>query len=85
MSENSPQDTLDGPSAEDTTEADRATARPAPPEPFDAPKDVDERFATGYAVYDRTLGRYVGGVTKDKPSKPREAVAEGHAYKVVRV
>jgi hypothetical protein len=57
------------------------------PEPGDAPKDVAEDTASGYAVYDRTLRRYVTGVTKDKPSDKdaRAAVAEGHAYRTVRV
>lgn len=64
---------------------DRADITPGPPEPYAAPKDADESVATGYAVYDRTLGRYVTGVTVDKPGKPASAVAEGHSYKVVRV
>lgn len=57
------------------------------PELVDAPADVDDNVATGYAVYDRTLGRYVGGVSTDKPSAAaaRKLVGEGHQHKVVRV
>lgn len=57
----------------------------APAPMFEAPADADP--GSGYAVYDRTLGRYVGGVTADKPSK-RDAdklVGNGHIAAVVRV
>lgn len=54
---------------------------------FDAPDDVDEGIATGYAVYNRTLGRYVGPVVDKKPSKAdaNKRVAKGHTTAVVRV
>ncbi len=58
---------------------------PFKPEPTDAPDDAPDATATGWAVYDRTLGRFVTGVTPDKPTKPADAVSKGHAYKVVRV
>lgn len=67
------------------TEDERAAMRPGKPEPVEAPDDVDEDTATGYAVYDRTLARFVTPVTTDKPSSPAKAVAKGHSYKVVRV
>jgi len=71
-----------------TTEAPAEEAPKATPAPmFDAPKDTPEADATGYAVYDRSIGQYVTAVTKDKPSSTdaRKAVREGHSYKVVRV
>lgn len=57
------------------------------PVPVDAPKDAPEDTATGYAVYDRTIGQYVGGVTSDKPSssEARRRVAKGHVHAIVRV
>lgn len=70
--------------SENTTESSEPVSAAAP---FDAPKDHADDGATGYAVYDRTLGRYVGGVTTDKPSK-RDAdklVGDGHVAAVVRV
>lgn len=55
--------------------------------PFQAPEDVSEDIATGYAVYDRTLGRYIGPVHDKRPSKSEagKAVTEGHVAAVVRV
>lgn len=52
-----------------------------------APEDTSDELATGYAVYDRTLARYVTGVTKDKPSKSAadKAVGKGHTAAIVRV
>ena len=57
------------------------------PQLFDAPDDVAETEATGWAVYDRTLGRFVGGKLTDKPtsSAASKLVDEGHSTKVVRV
>jgi len=54
---------------------------------IEAPADVDEDRATGYAVYDTTLGQFVGGVTAKKPSATdaKAAVVKGHTHKVVRV
>lgn len=54
---------------------------------FDAPADAAEAVATGYKVYNRTLGRYVGPTTDTKPSNAdaRKAVPEGHVSAVVRV
>lgn len=76
---------------ENTAENTPPAADPVPDDQptllADAPKDADEKVATGYAVYDRTLGRYVGPVTKDKPSatEARKTAAKGHTVKVVRV
>lgn len=53
---------------------------------FDAPDDAPDSVARGYAVYDRDLGRYVTGVTADKPSSAdAKAAAKGHRYAIVRV
>lgn len=53
---------------------------------FDAPEDADDTVARGYAVYDRELGRYVTGMTTDKPSSAdARAAAKGHRYATVRV
>lgn len=51
------------------------------------PADAPESSATGYAVYDRTLGQFVGSVTRDKPSQAKadKAVRKGHTAAVVRV
>lgn len=56
-------------------------------EPVAAPKDAPEDTATGFAVYDRTLARFVGPVHTDRPSRSDadKAVAEGHVAAVVRV
>lgn len=57
-----------------------------PSELFDAPDDAADDVAKGYAVYDRTLGRFVTGVTPDKPSiSEARKSARGHTVKVVRV
>jgi hypothetical protein len=51
------------------------------------PEAVREADAIGFAVYNRTLGQFVPGVSKDKPSQ-RDAdkrVPEGHTAAVVRV
>lgn len=65
---------------------------PEAPEPttsgpaFDAPADAADDVATGYAVYDRQLGRYVTGVTKAKPSKADARKAAGdHPHAIVKV
>lgn len=55
---------------------------------FDAPADVPEERATGHAIYDRTLGQFVGEVHRGKKptdAQVKEAVAEGHVSAVVRV
>lgn len=55
---------------------------------FDAPADVPEDEATGHAVYNTTLGQFVGPVHRDgRPSatQVKELVPEGHSHKVVRV
>lgn len=74
---------------EQTPEQEPQT-EPEQPEPaamFDAPEDVSEELATGYAVYNRTLGRFVGSVSDKRPTKTdaRKAVPEGHTAAVVRV
>lgn len=52
----------------------------------DPPADVDSDTATGWAVYDRRLARFVGGVTADKPGKRAAAeLAGGRPHAVVRV
>lgn len=54
---------------------------------FDAP-EASEVAATGYAIYDRTLGQYVGPVHRDKAptaEDARSAVPKGHKAVVVRV
>lgn len=53
----------------------------------DAPADAAEGTATGYAVYNRTLGQYVAGVEAKKPSASQAAkrVPDGHTVAVVRV
>lgn len=59
-----------------------------PDAPFDAPADrSDDDGATGYAVYNRTLGRFVGPVTDKRPSAAvaKRAVPDGHVHAVVRV
>lgn len=52
-----------------------------------APKDAPEGSSTGYAVYDRTLGQFVGSVTREKPSQAKadKVVRKGHTAAVVRV
>lgn len=53
---------------------------------FDAPEDASDELARGYAVYDRELGRYVTGVTKDKPTtSDAKDAAKGHKHAIVRV
>lgn len=51
------------------------------------PEDAPEAAATGYAVYDRTLGQFVGPVSTSKPSRSDadKAVRKGHRAAVVRV
>lgn len=67
------------------TETTSTTTREAPPM-FDAPADADESVARGYAVYDRDAGRYVTGLSDDKPSSAdAKAAAKGHRYAIVRV
>jgi hypothetical protein len=52
-----------------------------------APEDAADAEATGYAVYDRTLGQYVPGVEAKKPtsSQATKRVPEGHTAAIVRV
>lgn len=53
---------------------------------FDAPEDASDELARGYAVYDRELGRYVTGVTTDKPkASDAKDAANGHQHTIVRV
>lgn len=68
------------------TEAERAEAVAERPL-HDAPDDIDSDVATGYAVFNRTLGQYAPGVERDKPSKSQadKRVPEGHTAAVVRV
>lgn len=53
----------------------------------DAPKDVPQDEATGYAIYNRTLGQYVPGVHPDRPtaSAITKALPKGHRGSAVRV
>jgi hypothetical protein len=55
------------------------------PELHEPPADVPEDAATGYAVYNRTLGQFVQGVHADKPRDASKRVPKGHAAAVVRV
>lgn len=68
------------------TDAERAEAVAQVPL-HDAPEDRDADSSTGYAVFNRTLGQYVPGVSADKPSKSdaTKRVPEGHTAAVVRV
>lgn len=53
-----------------------------------APADADDDRATGYAVYNRTLGQFVGPVFRpDKPSasKAKSLAPKGHTTAIVRV
>lgn len=77
----------DAPTTTELSADERAAMAPGKPEPVDAPDDVADDVATGYAVYDRTLGRFVTPVSTDKPSSSdaRKAVAKGHSYATVRV
>lgn len=72
--------------ADETSDQATATERPAL---FDAPKDVPAKDATGYAVYDRTLGRFQGevhhGTSKPSDDDAKAVVREGHQYAIVRV
>lgn len=71
----------------DTDTTNEATAtRKGVGEPVDAPEDVADDARTGYAVYDRTLARYVTEVSTGKPSaKDANAAANGHPHKIVAV
>lgn len=62
--------------ADDTT-----TTTEDSPEGYTPPAEADRK---GYAVYDATLGRYVGGVTTDKPTAKdaKGLVREGHEVEV---
>lgn len=70
---------------EATTEATTDDLRPPQ---FDAPKDAPSNTAVGFAVYDRTMGQYVGPVVHGK-SKPSQEDAQARAPRstvaVVRV
>lgn len=70
-----------------TQRAPRVTRSTSGPVLVDAPADADSDVATGYAVYDRTLGQYVGGVTSEKPTKADagKLVGKDHTAAVVRV
>lgn len=76
MSENPPEGLTPTESTEDT-----------PAEVIPAPKDVSEADATGYAVFNTTIGQYVSPVTKGKPSaaEARKFLPKGHTHKIVRV
>lgn len=64
----------------------RPEATPADDGLYDAPADAADDTASGYAVYDRVLGRFVGGKSAEKPkAADAKAAAAGHTYKVVRV
>lgn len=85
MTESNPEPELD-------PQLDEPAPDPEPAEPADdglvpAPEDVPEGIATGYSVYNRTLGQYVPGVHGKKPTKADagKRVPEGHTAAVVRV
>jgi hypothetical protein len=89
------------PESEGTTPSEPVTepttvAPPTPGAPSDVPtvdptpvpEPAAEDVATGYAVYDKTLGQYVSGVqvTKGAADKIRkDGGAEGHEYVTIRV
>lgn len=53
---------------------------------FDAPEDVAEDDSKGYAVYDRTIGQYVGPVAATKAKAESAATkTKGHRHATVRV
>lgn len=55
---------------------------------FEPPADVADDDATGYAVYDTTLGRFQGQVKRGgKPSKSDVAkvLPKGHQHAIVQV
>lgn len=97
MSETNPETTTTVPTTEpETTEpATLPVAPPAPGAPSTAvtvpavvvPKDADESVATGYAVYDKSLGQFVSGVvdTKAAADKLRKDGASGHELVTRRV
>lgn len=54
----------------------------------DVPDDAPEETATGHALYNRTLGQYVGPVVHGEDKPKREAfpdVPKGHRAVIVRV
>jgi hypothetical protein len=56
------------------------------PAQFRAPKDAPEGTSKGWAVYNRTLGQYVGPVTTDKPTtEAAQALAPRHTVAIVAV
>lgn len=68
----------------DTTD----TTQGVRPAQFDAPKDAGSKEATGYAVYDRTLGQFVGPVVQGTTKITQEdaqARAPRSTVAVVRV
>lgn len=91
----SEQPTIEPTTPEQPEQPEQPETPPAPPEPAPepedtltpAPEDAPDDVATGYAVYDRTLARYVGPVTSKRPSKGDAAklVGKGHTAAVVRV
>lgn len=82
-----PQGGAGDPDPTPTPTAPRSTPSTSGPDLVDAPADADSDVASGYAVYDRTIGQYVGGVTSDKPTKgdAGKLVPKGHTAAVVRV
>lgn len=65
----------------DESPGTRAAKDPGP-ELTDPP--ADKKDGDRYAVYDRLLARFVGGVTSDKPTK-EETIARGGKHAVVVV
>lgn len=87
MSEQTPEQDpqLDDQLGDDTTPEAQPEPEPAGPM-FALPEDAADDVATGYAVYDQQLGRFVGGVTKSKPSKAEaRKLAQDHDHGIVRV
>lgn len=67
-------------------------AAPSPSRTFKAnvaaPEDRPEKDATGYAVFNTTLGQFTGPVHRDgKPSQEdaKALLPAGHKFKIVRV
>lgn len=70
----------------DTTTTPDPTPDPTDPTP-PAPANVDDDRATGYAVYDETLQRFVSGVQEKKADADKLAKngPKGHTLKVRKV
>lgn len=63
-----------------------AVAEPAPPVETEPPTLPEGAESSGYAVYDKTLAKYVTGVFSEKDAKKAaDNGPEGHTLTVVKV